>query len=77
MFTKDVAKMVSTVISNAEKTCAHLELVFGKNENKEMVTFPSLIVGGSITKFSIFFLRLQSITTTQSCEDFGKFQPPD
>ena len=32
--------------------------------------------GGSITKFSIFFLRLQFINTPPICEDFEKVRPP-
>ena len=32
--------------------------------------------GGSITKFSIFSLRLQFITTPPICEDFEKVRPP-
>ena len=41
-----------------------------------MSTLPSLIVGGSIYEFSIFFLRLQLITT-QFMKILKKSDPPD
>ena len=45
---------------------------FSSKLTADFLTLPSLIVGGgSITKFSIFFLRLLFI-----CEDFEKVRPP-
>ena len=42
----------------------------------DMFTLPSLIVGGSITKFSIFFRPLQYISTPQFTEILEISTPP-